>query len=90
VPPTGTLVHSLEHGMVILWYRPDLDPSGIATLKSLATQYTDDVLLVERESMPIRIAATAWHQRILGDTVQRDVLVRFITEFRGQGPENVG
>jgi hypothetical protein len=89
VPPTGALVHSLEHGAVILWYQPGLDPADLATLKSLADRFPDDVLLVERESLPTTVAATAWHQRLLGDTVKEKPLVRFITEFRDQGPENI-
>jgi hypothetical protein len=90
VPPTGALVHSLEHGKVILWYRPDLGSEGVAELKSIAKRFPDDVIVVERDSLPTRVAATAWHRRLLGDTVEQDRLVRFITEFRDQGPENVG
>lgn len=90
VPPDGALVHSMEHGNVILWYRPDLDADGQAALKAIAAEFPGDVILVERESMPTRVAATAWHQRILGDRVVRKTLVRFITEFRNQGPESVG
>ncbi len=89
-PADGALVHSMEHGNVVLWYRPDLDADGRAALKAIAAEFPGDVILVERESMPTNVAATAWHQRVLGDRVVRKTLVRFITEFRDQGPENVG
>jgi hypothetical protein len=56
----------------------------------MAKRFPDDVIVVERDRLPTRVAATAWHHRLLGDTVEQDPLVRFITEFRDQGPENVG
>ncbi|MQA24355.1 MAG: DUF3105 domain-containing protein [Micromonosporaceae bacterium] len=89
-PPDGALVHSMEHGNVILWHRPDLNADGQAALKAIAAEFPSEVILVERESMPTRVAATAWHQRILGDRVERKTVLRFISEFRDQGPENVG
>lgn len=90
VPPTGSLVHSFEHGAVILWYKPGLDPAELDTLRSLADEFPDDVLVVERESLPRAVAVTAWHQRLLLDSAEQEPLTRFITEFRNQGPENVG
>lgn len=89
-PPDAQLVHSLEHGYVAIWYRPDVDTATIDQLKALATKYNKDVLLVPRPSLTdTQVAATAWHRRILCTRPDAAALEQFITAYRNKGPEKV-
>lgn len=88
-PPDGQLVHSLEHGYVVLWYRPDLPEDQVAVLEQLLENNDDDVLVVPRANMPVPVAATAWQRRLVCDEAERESLTRFINEFVGKGPEKV-
>lgn len=88
-PPEGQLVHSLEHGYVVLWHRPDLPEEELAVLEQLFENNDEDVLVVPRANMPVPVAATAWQRRLLCDEVERESLARFINEFVGKGPEKV-
>ncbi|MBW3537798.1 MAG: DUF3105 domain-containing protein [Actinobacteria bacterium] len=88
-PPDGQAVHSLEHGYVVLWYRPDLPEDQVAVLEQLFENNDEDVLVVPRANMPVPVAATAWQRRLLCDEVERESLARFISEFVGKGPEKV-
>jgi len=89
VPADGNLVHSLEHGFVILWHRPDLADEQLDQLLDVAEPHERDVLVVPRASLPTPVAATAWHKRLQCPDVEPDVLLRFVEEFRNDGPEGV-
>jgi len=87
VPTDGHLVHSLEHGFVIVWYRPaDTAAATITGLRDLAGQHRW-VLVAPRPSMPTALAATAWHRRLLCPDGAQGPIGNFVTAFRNQGPE---
>ena len=88
-PRDGQLVHSLEHGYVVVWYRPGLAAADMAMVADTVARFSRDVLLVPRAALPVRVAATAWHQRLLCDEVDPAVLARFIDEYRNNGPERI-
>jgi hypothetical protein len=89
VPDDGQLVHSLEHGYVIVWHRPDLPDSALADVLEVRATFERDVLVVPRASLPTPVAATAWHQRLLCDAVEPESLTTFVRETRNEGPEAV-
>lgn len=89
-PPDPRIVHSLEHGYVAIWYRPDIGAAALADLQSLANRYIKDVLLMPRPALTDEpVAATAWHRRLLCQRPDTDALERFITAYRNKGPEKV-
>ncbi len=89
-PPDAQIVHSLEHGYVAIWYRPDLDAAGLESLRALTSEYNRDVLLLPRASLgETQVAATAWHRRLLCERPDVEALERFITAYRNKGPEKV-
>lgn len=88
-PPDVRLVHSLEHGYVILWHRPESGDATAQQLDTLASKYGKDVLVVPRESLPTPVAATAWHRRLLCQSPEPEALEKFIKNFRNEGPEQV-
>ncbi len=89
VPPDGHLVHSLEHGYVILWHRPDLPAADRDAVQKVADRYRRDVLVVPRPTLPTPVAATAWGNRLLCGAVEAEPLGLFIREYRNKGPEKV-
>jgi hypothetical protein len=91
VPTDGHLVHSLEHGYVVVWYRPGAVPAAtLDRLRDLADQHRW-VLVAPRPSLPTALAATAWHRRVLCPAttgVGADGPIgSFVAAFRDQGPE---
>jgi hypothetical protein len=89
VPPDGVLVHTLEHGYVILWYDPDAPEAEVRDLEAVQREYRRDVLVVERADMPTRIAATAWGHRLLCDAANPGRLAEFVEQRRNQAPERI-
>jgi uncharacterized protein DUF3105 len=101
-PPDTALVHTLEHGRVIIWFKPSLPASERANLKKFFDDDQYHMLIVPRRNMPYDVAASAWSAdpqplgtgRLLGcprytDKVF-DALRAFREEHRDNGPEVVG
>lgn len=89
VPPDGQLVHALEHGYVVVWHGSDLPAEQLEQLERLKEQRDPDVIVAERPSLPVPVAATAWNRRLLCQEVEPDALNRFVDEHVGNGPEDV-
>jgi hypothetical protein len=88
-PPDAQIVHSLEHGYVTIWHRPDVDTATLDGLRGVTNKYPRDVLLVPRPSLEQPVAATAWHRRLLCERPDVEALERFVTEYRNKGPEKI-
>jgi hypothetical protein len=88
-PPDAQIVHSLEHGYVTIWHRPDVDTSTLDGLKGVANKYPRDVLVVPRATLEQPVAATSWHRRLLCERSDAEALERFVKEYRNKGPEKV-
>lgn len=101
-PKTEALVHSLEHGRVLVSFKPRLASDLRAKLKAF---YEDDPLQVlltpDRTGMTYELAASAWNRepeplgsgRLLGcpraNDRSFDALAAFRDKHRGNGPEAV-
>jgi hypothetical protein len=100
-PPDSALVHTLEHGRVIVWFKPSLARDARANLKALFDEDDYHIVLVPRRNMDYEVAATAWNAepeplgvgRLLGcgrySEQVFDALRAFTEEHRDNGPELV-
>ena len=88
IPPDPTIVHAMEHGFVIIWYRPG-DAAVQTQVEALGEEFSDETLVVPRASMSndVPVAATAWHRRLLCGSSEPDALKAFIRAYRDKGPE---
>jgi hypothetical protein len=101
-PPTDSqLVHSLEHGRVLIWAKPSLPREARQTIRAIFDADSFQLIVVRRPNMPWAVAATAWNAapeplgtgRLMGcpewnDDVP-DALRSFMDEHRSNGPEAV-
>jgi hypothetical protein len=97
----GYLVHSMEHGAVLLLYKCDDDPSACpamaAALRAVRDAVPTDpicdptirvrVVIAPRPANDVPIAAAAWGQTYRADCVDPASLAAFIAAHYGQGPE---
>jgi len=86
VPPDGVLVHSLEHGYVILWFR---DATVLDVVREAAEEHPRDTIVVERPSLSVPVAATAWGHRLLCDPADAPALADFVETRRNKAPEKI-
>lgn len=87
----GFLVHSMEHGGVIIYYNASmLLPDDLTFLQNLANQHLgifSQVVVVPRDDATYAIILTAWTHWLRLTTMDQDRINNFLTLFLGQGPE---
>ena len=101
-PPVGELVHSLEHGRIIIWFKKNLPSDDRAKLKALFDEDPYQMLITpDPTRMTYAVAATAWNAdpqpngmgRLLGcrrfTPEVLDAIRTFKDEHRSNGPEPV-
>ena len=88
IPTDQKLVHSLEHGFVILWHRPDISEEEKAEIREVFENHSADVLVVPRPSLQQqKVVATSWGKRLLCGEVEGDRLSQFVELYRNESPE---
>lgn len=100
-PDVKELVHSLEHGRVIIWFKKSLPEAQRATLRALYDEDVYQLIITPNETMKYAVAATAWNRdpvpngtgRLLGcprfTPEAVDAIRTFKDEHRSNGPEAV-
>jgi hypothetical protein len=87
------LVHSLEHGNVVIYYNKALlDPVALDMVQGLCQRYKgswDGVLTVPRDEMAEALILTAWEHSLRLPAFDADRLSQFVDLFRGRGPERI-
>lgn len=87
LPPDAQLVHSLEHGLVVLWYRPGLTEDELAGVRAVFDDNPDDVVVVPRASLDVKVAATSWERRLRCTEVEQATLSEFVDLYVDKSPE---
>lgn len=86
------LVHSLEHGNVVIYYNPaKLAAADLDAIKALTKQFTgqwDGVVAVPRKDDKNPIILTAWESTLRLTSFDKARVDQFVDAFRGRGPEN--
>lgn len=101
-PFLKTIVHSLEHSRIVVWFKPELPAGGRGALKAFFDADEDLMLLVPyAHGMDYEVAASAWNRkpkpngtgRLLGCPEYNDevftALEAFKERHRGKGPEQI-
>ena len=93
-PPLGSLVHSLEHGHVVIYYDPAaLTPEAEESLRAFANaqdQRWRSVVVVPNpnDDPQAPFVLTAWRTKLTMDEYDPQVVRAFLAEYLGRGPEN--
>jgi hypothetical protein len=85
--PNTVQVHDLEHGVVMVQYRPGLDPAQVTALQALGRSYASHLIVAPYPNLPTPVTATAWTKLMRLDHADVGKLRRFIERFRQHGPE---
>lgn len=90
----GSLVHTLEHGAIVVYYDPaQLSPEAEEHLREFAQTYTGSwqsfVAVPNPNDDPeAAYVLTAWEKRLTMDQYDPETARQFTAEYLGRGPEN--
>lgn len=90
----GELVHSLEHGYIVVWYDPSaLSSDAEENLRTYSNEYTGrfkGFIAVPNPSddPEANYVLTTWGKRLTMDQYDEDTVRAFTAEYIGRGPEN--
>ena len=92
-PRLESLVHSLEHGAVVIYY----DPAAVSDdtrsrLRDLPSEFDDPFASVivaphPADDPPADVTLTAWRHRLRLDAYDADAVEAFLADYLGRGPE---
>ncbi len=88
-PVDGNLVHSLEHGAVILWYNPKkLSSAQIDELKGIYNKAPGSKdIMVSRTNMDVPVALTSWGRIMKLKAIDEKIIDAFFSTNVDRGPE---
>ncbi len=88
-PADGHLVHSLEHGAVILWYNPKmLSKDKIINLTNIFNSISlSKTIMTPRYSMNVPVAITSWGRILKLTTIDEKQIKNFFETNYDRGPE---
>lgn len=87
--PDGYQVHSLEHGAVVVQYRPSLPDVEVQRLEELARRLGGHIIVAPRSGLEVPVAVTAWTRMMRLDGVDPEAIEAFHAAYGGRGPERV-
>lgn len=91
--PDENMVHSLEHGYVIIWYDcTQVSEDECTSIKEglqnvITATNTFKVVAMPREGMDAPIIATSWGMMYTQETLDTDRLIAFVKANRNKAPE---
>lgn len=81
----GHLIHSLEHGYVIISYRDEILKEGLSALaEKLGIK---KLIVISRPTLDVPLALTAWAHILKLETIDESQIRDFVSTFRNAGPE---
>ena len=96
-PPLTRVVHTLEHGRILIWLRPDLPADQRAQFKALYEEDPYHVIMLPRQELKEPFAVSAWVGDNTGHVLRCkdvndntwDAIRAFKEKYRDKAPEFV-
>lgn len=96
-PPLTRVVHTLEHGRILIWVKPDAPDDLLAQVKAFYDEDPYHVIVLPRAEIKEPIAASAWVGQDTGHILRCaepndrmwDALRAFKEKYRDRAPEFV-
>jgi hypothetical protein len=85
--PNEVQVHDLEHGAVVVQYRPGLDRAQVQALERLTRSYSSHVIVAPYPTLNTPVAVTAWTKLMTLNRADTGKVRTFIDLYRQHGPE---
>ena len=87
IVPDELILHSMEHGAVVVWYREDLEQSDIDKIKVAFQNASGKKIMLARKDLDVPVALTSWNYLLKLENIDTEKIKEFIETNNDRAPE---
>ncbi|MEX2029221.1 MAG: DUF3105 domain-containing protein [Candidatus Paceibacterota bacterium] len=81
------VLHSMEHGAVVVWYREGLEESEFDKIKEAFSASSGKKIMLARKDLDVPVALTSWGYLMKLETIDEAIIKEFIETNNDRAPE---
>jgi hypothetical protein len=85
--PDELVLHSMEHGAAVVWYREGLEESEIERIKKAFNDSSGKKIMLARKDLDVPVALTSWGYLLKLERVDEVAIRDFIATNNDRAPE---
>lgn len=85
--PDELVLHSMEHGAAVVWYREGLEQNEINKIKEAFNNSSGKKIMLARKDLDVPVALTSWGYLMKLETVDENAIKEFIETNNDRAPE---
>lgn len=85
--PDELMLHSMEHGAAVVWYREDMAPAELETVKAAFVSASGKKIMLPRKDLDVPVALTSWGYLLKLETIDAAKIKEFIETNNDRAPE---
>jgi len=87
IVPDELILHSMEHGAVVVWYRDGLEKEDIDRITETFNSSSGKKIMIERIGLDVPVALTSWRHLLKLETIDLPTIKEFIETNNDRAPE---
>ena len=85
--PDELVLHSMEHGAAVLWYKYDLPQGDVDIIKEEFQSASGKKIMIPRQDLDVPVALTSWGYLLKLETIDQEKIKEFIETNNDRAPE---
>lgn len=85
--PDELVLHSMEHGAAVVWYKADLSKDNVEKIKSAFNDASGKKIMLPRKNLDVPVALTSWGRLLKLKTINEAKIKEFIETNNDRAPE---
>lgn len=85
--PDELVLHSMEHGAVVVWYKEGLGQNDIDKIKGAFNSATGKKIMLARKDLDVPVALTSWGYLLKLEVIDEAKIKEFIETNNDKAPE---
>ncbi|MEK7572539.1 MAG: DUF3105 domain-containing protein [Patescibacteria group bacterium] len=85
--PDELILHSMEHGAAVVWYRENLEQGEIDRIKQAFNDSSGKKIMLPRKNLDVPVALTSWGYLLNLQIIDEEIIKEFIETNNDRAPE---
>jgi len=85
--PDELVLHSMEHGAAVVWYKESLEQSEVNKIKEAFNGSSGKKIMLPRKDLDVPVALTSWGYLLKLETIDQEKIKEFIETNNDRAPE---